>query len=104
MCVGRVDAPMTTQAKSPGPAAQRAFRTGVWAAAVLALAVVGWLYWTGAVAGYVSVFAVVVLFPVYMLLVASALSKWLGYGKTPADLRRVRREQTDASEDGPGFW
>ncbi len=95
---------MATQAKSPGPAAKRAFRTGVWAAAVVALAVVGWLYWTGELAGYVSAFVVVVLFPVYMLLVASALSKWLGFGKGPADLRRVRREQTETGEDDSGFW
>jgi FtsH-binding integral membrane protein len=95
---------MTTQAKSPGPAARRAFRTGVWAAAALGLAGVGALYWTGALAGYVSVFVVVVLFPVYMLLVASALSQWLGYGKGPADLHRVRRERGEDGDDGSGFW
>jgi len=95
---------MVAAVKSPGPAADRAYRTGIWTAAVGALAVVFALYWTGALAGYVSVFVVVVLFPVYMLLVASALSAWLGYGKGPADLRRVQREKDDGSEDEPGLW
>jgi len=93
---------MVTSEKSPGPAARRAFRTGIWAAAALALAVVVGLYWTGALANYVAVFVVLVLFPVYMLVVASALSMWLGFGKGPTDLRRVTREiDGDDSEEGP---
>jgi len=103
MCVGHVaTGRMGTPGKSPGPAAHRAFRTGLWAAAVVALAVVGGLYWTGELAGYASLFVVVVIFPVYLLVVASVLSKWLGYGKTPADLRRVTREiDHDTSDEGP---
>ncbi len=93
---------MATPKKSPGPAARRAFRTGVWTAAAGGLAVVGGLYWIGALASYAAVFVVVVLFPVYMLVVASALSKWLGLGKGPADLRRVTREVNgDTSDEGP---
>jgi len=95
---------MATSAKSPGPAAERAFRTGVWAAAVGALAVIGALYWTGALAGYVAVFVVIVLFPVYLLVVAAALCKWLGFAKGPANLRRVTREETEGPRSGEGPW
>ncbi|MFB6232918.1 MAG: hypothetical protein ABEH61_01530 [Haloarculaceae archaeon] len=95
---------MATPAKTPGAAARRAFRTGVWTAAAAALAVVGALYWTGTLEGYVAVFVVVVLFPVYLLLVASALSVWLGYDKDPRDLRRVTREQDEEPYSGKGPW
>lgn len=93
---------MAIPEKSPGPAARRAFRIGIWAAGALALAVVVGLYVTGTLANYVAVFVVVVLFPVYLLVVASALSKWLGLGKGPSDLRRVTRDiNDDDSEEGP---
>jgi fatty acid desaturase len=95
---------MATSAKSPGPAAERAFRTGIRAAAVGALAVLGALYWTGALAGYVAVFVVIVLFPVYLLVVASVLSKWLGFAKGPTNLRRVTREDADGPRSGEGPW
>lgn len=93
---------MVAPEKSPGPAARRAFKTGVWTAAAGGLAVVGALYWTGALASYAAVFVVVVLFPVYMLVAASVLSKWLGLGKGPADLRRVTRKiDRDSPDEGP---
>ncbi len=95
---------MVAKAKSPGPAAQRAFRIGVRAAAVAALAVVGVLYWTGAIAGYVTGFLVIVLFPVYLLVVASALSKWLGYDKDPRDLEPVTREEREDLRSDRGPW
>ncbi len=95
---------MTRPVKSPGPAAERAFQTGVWSAAVSALAVVGALYWTGALAGYVSVFVVIVLFPVYLVVVASVLSKWLGFARGPVNLRRVTREDDDGPRSGQGPW
>lgn len=103
MCMGHVDTlRMGTPEKSPGPAARRAFRTGIWTAAVVALVVVVGLYWTGVLASYVAVFVVIVLFPMYLLIVASALSKWLGFGKGPADLRRVTREiDRESPDEGP---
>jgi hypothetical protein len=89
---------------SPGPVAERAFRTGVRAAAVLGLAAVGSLYWTGALAGDAAGFVVVLLFPAYMLVVASALAKWLGYDKGPRNLRRVTRDENADSESGSDRW
>ena len=86
---------MAPPRKSPGPAADRAFTTGVLVAAVGALASVGFLYWTGALTPLLVGFTLVVLLPVYLLVVASALSKWLGYDRNVSDLRRVSR--TDES-------
>ena len=94
---------MAPQRKSPGPAADRAFTTGVLVAAVAACAVLGFLYWAGMLAPLPVVFALVVLFPVYLLIVASVLSKWLGYDRDVSDLRRVRRDEGSRSdwERGP---
>jgi len=78
--------------KEPGAAAERAFRTGIRAAAVAGLGAIGLLAWVGAITPLLAGFAAVVIFPVYMLVAASALSKWLGYDKEVADLRRVRRD------------
>jgi hypothetical protein len=77
----------------PGQAAQQAFRVGVSAAAVGALGLLGLLALTGRITPLAAVFAVVVLFPPYLLVVASALSAWLGLGKDITDLRRVRKPQ-----------
>jgi hypothetical protein len=82
---------MAQPRKSPGPAADRAFATGIRVAAVGALAALGLLYWLGTVGPFLVGFALVVLFPVYLLVVASALSKWLGYDRDVSDLRRVSR-------------
>ncbi len=87
---------MEASRKSPGPAADRAFRTGVRAAAAGALAGLALLYWFEVLSPFLVGVTLVVLFPVYMLVVASALSVWLGYDRSAADLRRVRR--TDASQ------
>ena len=87
---------MEASRKSPGPAADHAFRTGVRAAAAGALAGLVLLYWFEVLSPFLVGVALVVLFPVYMLVVASVLSVWLGYDRSAADLRRVRR--TDASQ------
>lgn len=94
---------MAPQRKSPGPAADRAFTTGILVAAVAAFAALGFLYWAGMLAPFLVVFALVVLFPVYLLVVASVLSKWLGYDRDVSDLRRVRRDEGSQSgwERGP---
>ncbi|MEF8789245.1 MAG: hypothetical protein V5A61_03915 [Haloarculaceae archaeon] len=93
---------MAPPRKSPGPAADRAFTIGVLVATVGALAAVGFLYWTGVLTPLLVGFTLVVLLPVYLLVVASALSKWLGYDRGVSDLRRVSREDESRSRRGPG--
>ena len=82
---------MEAPRKSPGPAADRTFRTGVRAAAAGALAGLALLYGFGLLSPFLVGVTLVLLFPIYMLVVASVLSVWLGYDRGAADLRRVRR-------------
>jgi hypothetical protein len=77
----------------PGPSAAAAFRTGIAAAALVGLAVVGLCYWLGVVDLVVAGYAVAVLFPIYLVVVAAALSVWLGYDKDATALRPVYREK-----------
>lgn len=77
---------------SPGASARSAFRLGLLAAAVAALAAVGALYRTGAMSLVAVGYVLLVLFPVYLVFVASVLSVWLGYDKDASDLRPVRRD------------
>jgi len=84
---------MTGPKIRPGPDAAAAFRTGMVAAAAVALAALGALYWAGAVSGLEAGFALLAVFPVYLVLAASALSVWLGYDKDETDLRPVYREK-----------
>jgi len=78
---------------TPGPDAAAAFRTGMVAAAAVALAVLGALYWAGAVSAIGAGFTLLAVFPVYLVLAASALSVWLGYDADETDLRPVYREK-----------
>lgn len=75
--------------KSPGPAAAYAFRLGMYAGAIVGLAGIGALFVVGALSlvllGYVLVF----LFPIYLVLVATVLSVWLGYDQDVTSLRPV---------------
>jgi hypothetical protein len=82
---------MTTPA--PGPDARTAFRLGVLAASVAGLTVLAWLFRSGALGVATGVYVTVALFPVYLLVVASVLSVWLGYDKDPGDLRPVHRSR-----------
>jgi hypothetical protein len=75
----------------PGPAAAQAFRLGMWVGAVVGLAAVGLLYWVGALDLVFAGYTLLVLFPVYLVLVAAVLSRWLGYDKDAAALRPVTR-------------
>ncbi|WP_251342548.1 hypothetical protein [Haloplanus halophilus] len=86
---------MTTVDPSPepGPAARSAFRFGVLVAAVAGLSVLAWLYRSGALAPAAAVYVTIALFPVYLLVVASVLSVWLGYDRDPTDLRPVYRSR-----------
>jgi hypothetical protein len=78
---------------SPGPDANRAFRIGMVIAVVAGLCFLGVLYWPRWISGKVLAFALVVLFPVYLLVAASILSVWLGFDKDPTDLERVYRDR-----------
>lgn len=78
----------------PGPGAASAFRFGMQAAAVAALSVIGTLYWFGILTPVLIGFTLLLVFPVYLVFVASALSVWLGYNKDASDLRPVYREKT----------
>lgn len=95
---------MGTSRKSPGPAARHAFRIGVRVAAIGGLAVIGALYWLDVLTLLLVGFTLVVIFPVYMLVVASVLSKWLGFDKDMSDLRPVSRDESAESEQGRGPW
>ncbi|GAB6863052.1 hypothetical protein ACFR97_15340 [Haloplanus litoreus] len=77
----------------PGPDARIAFRLGVLAASVAGLTILAWLLRSGALSVTTGVYVAVALFPVYLLVVASVLSVWLGYDKDPTDLRPVYRSR-----------
>lgn len=74
---------------APGPAAAYAFRLGIAASALVGLVAVGLLHWYGPLTQVTAGYVLVVLFPVYLVLVATALSVWLGYDKDKTALRPV---------------
>jgi hypothetical protein len=84
---------MTTARPAPGPDAARAFRLGTAAGALVGLVGAGLLYWTGTLTGLAFGYVLVLLFPVYLLLVAVVLSVWLGYDKDATALRPVYRTE-----------
>ena len=75
--------------KSPGPAAAYAFRLGMYAGAIIGLAAIGALFFVGALSLVLLGYALVLLFPVYLVIVATVLSVWLGYDQDAASLRPV---------------
>lgn len=79
--------------KSPGPAADHAFRLGIAAAAIVGLVGIGLLYWSGSMDSFLTGYLVVSLYPVYLVFVAVVLSVWLGYDKDATALRPVYREE-----------
>lgn len=80
---------MTTLRTTPGPDAASAFRLGVAAGAVVGLVGLGVLYLEGIITPMIAGYLLVVVFPVYLVLVAVALSTWLGYDKDASALRPV---------------
>lgn len=86
---------MTAPKVSPGPNAAAAFRTGMMAAAAMALAVLGALFWFGSINALETGFVLLVVFPVYLVLAASALNVWLGSAPDETDLRPVYRKKGD---------
>ena len=88
---------MESPRKTPGPTADRAFTTGIRTAIVGAFVCLGALYWFEVLTPLFVGVTLVVLFPIYLLVVASVLSVWLGYDRDPSDLRRVRRPDAPRS-------
>ncbi len=84
---------MGSLSNTPGPVARSAFKIGMLAAAILGLALVGALYVAGLVGLILAGYLVVLVFPLYMVLAASVINVWLGYGKDAADLRPVYRQK-----------
>ena len=84
---------MGSLTNTPGPVAHSAFRTGLIAAAVVGLAGVGSLYLFGLIDLILLGYLAAVAFPIYMVLAASVINVWLGYGKDATDLRPVYRER-----------
>ncbi|MGQ4555525.1 hypothetical protein [Halobellus sp. GM3] len=84
---------MTSALSSPGPDAARAFRLGIAAGALVGLAIAGVLYLTGTLTTFAFGYVLLLLFPVYLVLVATALSVWLGYDKDATSLRPVYRTE-----------
>lgn len=83
---------MTGIRLSPGPAAASAFQYGTGAGAVVGLVSIGLLYASGALTPVTLGYSLVVLFPIYLVFVAAALSAWLGYDKDSTSLRPVYRK------------
>ena len=86
---------MTENRISPGPASSSAFQYGMIAGVVLGLVGVGLLYRSGHLAPAVVGYVLLALFPTYLVLVATVLSKWLGYDRDGASLRPVYRDRTE---------
>ncbi|WP_276273214.1 hypothetical protein [Haloarcula litorea] len=84
---------MGRQVVSPGPAAAHAFSLGLKAGAILGLGTIGGLYWAGVIDLLFAGYALVCLFPVYLVVLAAGLSVWLGYDKDATALRPVYRQE-----------
>ena len=80
---------MSTLKISPGPVAAHAFRLGMIAGAVVGLAGIGLLYWSGTLTPILAGYVLLAVFPVYLVLVSVVLSLWLGYNKDITALRPV---------------
>ena len=80
---------MTTVRTKPGPDAASAFRLGIVAGAIVGLVGLGALSLDGTITPIVAGYLLVVVFPVYLVLVAVALSRWLGYDADASALRPV---------------
>jgi len=83
---------MNIASKTPGPAAAHAFQLGLRAGAIFGIAVIATLYWFGIIDLLLAGYALLLLFPVYLIFVAAALSVWLGYDKDATALRPVYKQ------------
>lgn len=82
---------------SPGPDAARAFRLGILASIIIGLTGIALLYLTRDLPLLFAGYVLVLLFPIYLVFAATALSVWLGYDKDMTPLPPVYR-QKEASE------
>ena len=65
---------MNPSRPAPGPDAARAFRLGIFAGAIIGLVVAVVLYWYGTLTLFAFGYVLLLLYPVYLVLVATALS------------------------------
>jgi len=77
---------------SPGPAAAQAYRLGLRAGAIVGLGAIAALYYFGVIELILAGYALLLLFPVYLVFVAAGLSVWLGYDKDATALRPVYKK------------
>jgi hypothetical protein len=78
---------------TPGPIADHAFSLGLKAGALLGIVVIWGFYWAGQIDLLLAGYALIALFPVYLVLLATGLSVWLGYDKDISALRPVYRRE-----------
>lgn len=84
---------MTDRWISPGHAAHEAFDIGMKAAALVALCGLGFLYWLGVLSPISAIVTLLLWVPIYLVVVAIVLSKWLGLTPDVTDLRPVSTEE-----------
>ena len=80
---------MNIASKTPGANAAHAFRLGLYAAAIFGATLISSLYWFEIIEPILAGYALLLLFPVYLVFVATVLSVWLGYSKDATALRPV---------------
>lgn len=85
---------------TPGPIADRTFDAGFKAAAAGGVAALTCGYLAGLLTLSGALFALVFLYPTYLVFVAILLARWLGYDTDRSNLTSVTVE-TDAEPHGP---
>jgi hypothetical protein len=95
---------MADAGRAPGPIAERAFDRGFKLAIAVGAVGVGLLYWLGVLShsSGLHVTLTLVLFPVYLLSVATLLGVWLGYDTDERNLERIIEERDEESEEPSG--
>lgn len=83
--------------KPPGPIADQTFRMGSFVAAVVGLVAVGFLYWAELLSFHQSAFALLAVYPIYLVFAAGAVGRWVGYG---ADMRNLKRAEPEEQVSG----
>ncbi|ERG91198.1 MAG: hypothetical protein J07HQW1_01230 [Haloquadratum walsbyi J07HQW1] len=78
---------------APGPDAEQAFRLGIIAGAIVGIAAIAVIYMLGNTSVWFIGYVVVILFPVYLVVVAAILSVWLGYDVDPGQLEPVSKSR-----------
>lgn len=91
---------MSRRGATPGPIADRTFDAGFKAAAVGGVAGLTCSYLVDVLSLYGALFALVFLYPTYLVFVAILLATWLGYDTDRSNLEVVTVE-ADAEPHGP---